>query len=551
MINHTDAARLREELVLLSESFKGHLAEMMDVVQSCQEVIGGSTEWTERSSAALQKLAAIAHRLGGSAGNFGYPSISQAALPLNSLLSGIRRSHTAPTPEQRNQITTFVRALVKTWETSEVEPISLFEEDILEPETNNPRLVYLVEKDPRLADFIVQQLAQFDYAVKILNGTAEIEVAVSKTRPAAIITNFLLPEGDWNPERMGELTKDIPIIFLTNRADISARLTAVRAGCAAYLVKPMGIHDLVDSLDRLTQGTSNKSANKPYRILIVDDDRYLAESYALTLKLAGMEASVLTEPLKILDVIADYLPDLILMDIYMPECNGIDLAQVVRQHRAYLSIPIVFLSVENNLDRQLAARRLGGDDFLMKPIEPNHLAGAVLSRAERARDLRTVMESDSLTGLLNHVIIKERLAVEVKRAHRQGTPLTFALIDLDHFKAINDRYGHLAGDRVIKALASLLTRRLRDTDIVGRYGGEEFAVILTETGIDPAVKVMNEVRRSFALLQHSSGEQDFCVTLSCGLASLAGNGDSTDLIATADKALYAAKTAGRNRVVRV
>jgi diguanylate cyclase (GGDEF)-like protein len=317
-----------------------------------------------------------------------------------------------------------------------------------------------------------------------------------------------------------------------------------------YLFKPVETHDLVDWLDRLTQGISSKPLSKPYRILIVDDDRYLAESYALILQLAGMEARVLTEPLKILDIIADYHPDLILMDIYMPECNGIDLAQVVRQHRTYLSIPIVFLSVENNVERQLAAKRLGGDDFLTKPIEPSHLISAVLSRAERARDLRTVMESDSLTGLLNHVVIKERLAIELKRAHRQGTPLTFALIDLDHFKAINDDHGHLTGDRVIKALASLLNRRLRDTDIIGRYGGEEFAVILTETETESAVKVMNEIRKSFALLRHSSGEQEFSVTLSCGVAGLTDKTNSRELIAAADGALYAAKAAGRNRVVK-
>lgn len=549
MINHTDAATLKQELAELSASFKGELAGMMATVQACGEQIRAAAGWTEQSAVALETLTALIHRISGSAGNFGYRDISQAAIPLNSLLSSIRRSQRPPEPEQRDQIDTFLRVLIKTWQTSEAEPL-LFEDPALEQDINT-HLIYLVEKDAQLAHFIAQQLAQFDYVVEIFTTATGLAAAIGKARPAAVITNLVLPEGNWfSAEKMGEFIDEIPLIFLTSHADISARLAAARAGCAAYLVKPVEIHDLVDWLDRLTQGISSKPLNKPYRILIVDDDRYLAESYALILQLAGMEARVLTEPLKILDIIADYSPDLILMDIYMPDCNGIDLAQVVRQHRTYLSIPIVFLSVENNVERQLAAKRLGGDDFLTKPIEPNHLIGAVLSRAERARDLRMVMESDSLTGLLNHVVIKERLAIELKRAHRQGTPLTFALIDLDHFKAINDDHGHLTGDRVIKALASLLNRRLRDTDIIGRYGGEEFAVILTETETDAAIKVMNEIRKSFALLCHSSGEQEFNVTLSCGVAGLTDKINSRELIAAADEALYAAKAAGRNRVVK-
>lgn len=550
MINHTDAASLKQELTWLSESFKGELAEMMNDIQSYREQIKTGTEWTEQSAIALESLATLIHRISGSAGNFGYRDISQAAIPLNSLLSSIRRSQRPPEPEQRDQIDAFLRTLIKIWKTSEAEPLSLFEGDVVDQDTNT-YLIYLIEKDVHLAHFIAQQLAQFDYVVEIFATTTELSAAIGRARPAAIISNLELSEGDWvSAETMGEYLDGIPLIFLTSHGDIRARLTAVRAGCAAYLVKPVEIHDLVDWLDRLTQGPSSKPLSRPYRILIVDDDRYLAESYALILQLAGMEARVLTEPLKILDLIADYHPDLILMDIYMPECSGIDLAQVIRQYRAYLSIPIVFLSVENNIEQQLAAKRLGGDDFFTKPIEPNHLVSAVSSRAERARDLRMVMESDSLTGLLNHVVIKERLVIELKRAYRQGTPLTFALIDLDHFKDINDDYGHLTGDRVIKALASLLTRRLRETDIIGRYGGEEFAVILTETDVYSAIKVMNEVRKSFALLRHSSGEQEFSVTLSCGVAGFTSKTNSSELIAAADRALYAAKAAGRNRVVK-
>jgi len=142
----------------------------------------------------------------------------------------------------------------------------------------------------------------------------------------------------------------------------------------------------------------------------------------------------------------EFTPDLILIDLYMPECNGTDLAKVIRQLDAFVSIPIVFLSAESNLDKQLFAMGLGGDDFLTKPIQSQHLISSVTSRIRRSRMLRSFMVRDSLTGLLNHTAIKDLLDGEVAGAIRQKKPLSFAMIDIDHFKQINDSYGRCRQD---------------------------------------------------------------------------------------------------------
>jgi diguanylate cyclase (GGDEF)-like protein len=220
---------------------------------------------------------------------------------------------------------------------------------------------------------------------------------------------------------------------------------------------------------------------------------------------------------------------------------------VLRQQEAYVSLPLVFLSSEQQLERQLHALSLGAEDFLAKPVSPAHLISIVTTRALRGRHLRNLLVRDSLTGLLNHVHLKEKLSLEAARAARVAGPLSFAMLDLDHFKAINDTHGHASGDRVIKNLARVLQHRLRKTDVIGRWGGEEFAVILPDTPLPLALEVMDDIRARFAQMPQELGRQAVHVTLSCGLAAFPEFEDVLGLVDAADHALYAAKRLGRNR----
>jgi diguanylate cyclase (GGDEF)-like protein len=262
-----------------------------------------------------------------------------------------------------------------------------------------------------------------------------------------------------------------------------------------------------------------------------------------------METAVVTNPMDILESLSEFRPELILMDVYMPGCSGMEVAKIIRQKDAFVSTPIVFLSAETDIEKQLAAMSLGGDDFLTKPILPWHLVSAVTARIERHRILRSFMIRDSLTGLLNHTKTKEQLDIEVAHAERRHSDLSFAMIDLDHFKSVNDTYGHVTGDKVLKSLSRLLRQRLRKTDIVGRYGGEEFGLVLVDMNGDTAVRILDEIREDFAKIRHYSREADFSVTFSCGVAAFPRYRTRSRLNEAADKALYEAKRRGRNRVV--
>ncbi|WP_142848654.1 diguanylate cyclase [Telmatospirillum sp. J64-1] len=540
-----DAAWRSGEYDDLRTAAQDMIAEMVETITSLWDVVDNADSWSPDMGACIDSLFSAAHCLTGTSGTVGCTQIHQTSAPLESALRQLRNERSLPSPEARAQISLWISELRDIWYKGDASIMLPAKpgKGAEAPPSSDRRVVLLIGKDADPA--LNRQLTLFGYDVRACPSGAEALAKLAEIKPCAAVMD-MGQGGTWDYAlaELKQIAGTVPTIAVAAPGGIGDRLTAVRAGCQAYLTKPVDGDDLVQCLDGLTRGDQNI----PYRVLIVDDDPVLARSFSLTLRGVGMEVDVLCQPFGILDKLAEFRPDLVLMDVYMPGCTGIELAQVVRQHKEHLGLPIVFLSVEKDLDMGLTAKTLVGDEFLNKPIAPSHLAAHVTSRIRRARQLRAVMDCDSLTGLLNHVRIKDRLSAEIARARRQNTLLSFALIDLDHFKQVNDRLGHLAGDRVIKALSTMLTRRLRASDVIGRYGGEEFAVILPDTPPDRAMEVLDRLRESFGSLHHGSEESGFKVTLSCGVAHWNSGLDVEGFIHAADTALYAAKRSGRNRV---
>ncbi len=236
------------------------------------------------------------------------------------------------------------------------------------------------------------------------------------------------------------------------------------------------------------------------------------------------------------------------MDFQLDDCNGIELTRVIRQDPLFANLPIVFLSAEEGWSEQQQAMQNGSDGFLKKPIADADLIRAVSVRIERFRTLRALISQDSLTGLLDHISFKLRLETELDRSRRNGRPLSVALVDIDHFKKVNDTHGHPVGDRVIKSIAHLLHKRLRKSDIVGRYGGEEFIVAMPDTTQSCALELIDGLREQFGHLHYASSNGDFACTFSAGVASCPPLRSVEDIVTSADQALYEAKRSGRNRV---
>lgn len=500
----------------------------------------------------LADLRRLAHGMAGSGGAFGYASVSTAARALEVFVQALLDAHAFPGGDQQDEMDLLLRDLADAVLKPDADAPKLFgagaEVHPVAPSAG--KLVYLVEDDQALAEQLAYQMSYFGYEVRVLSCPDQLTDALKTVRPIALVMDVGFPSGnDAGPQTLAALRATgqalPPVLFISSRTDLAARLEVVRAGGVAYFPKPVEIGGLVDTLDGLVTAPEGE----PCRILIVDDSVSLATLYTHVLQQAGMTAKAATDPMTILDVLNDFSPELILMDMYMPGCTGEELARVIRQQEAYVGVPIVFLSAETDEERQLAALTLGGDEFLTKPIRPHHLVTAVRARVRRYRTLRSFMERDSLTGLFNHTRIKEQLDIELSRAQRQDRPLAFVMVDIDHFKRVNDTYGHGTGDRVIKSLARLLKQRLRKSDYVGRYGGEEFAVILTDTDGENALRIVDQIRQDFLKIAHLSGKVSFVVTLSAGVAAFPQLKEVGGLVTAADQALYQAKGQGRDRVV--
>jgi diguanylate cyclase (GGDEF)-like protein len=412
------------------------------------------------------------------------------------------------------------------------------------------QLVYFVSSDQQYGNFLAQQINHFGYSVQNMQSLGGLHNALAEHASVAAIID-LSPSGLSNPadEILAELKakwqSSIQLIFISDFDEQEYRLEAIRAGGVAFFSKPVDIVNLVDTLDSL----QISQTIQPYRVLIVEDQQAIANYYQMVLKLGGMDAEIITDSNRFLAKLNDYHPDLILMDLYMPDVTGLELAKLVRQMNEFVSIPIVFLSSEENFDRRMEAMRLGGDDFLTKPIKSTHLVGLVRSRLERLYTLRQYMVRDSLTSLINHTTFRGMLAQEVSRCRRQENRLALAMLDLDHFKKTNDTYGHAVGDTILKSLSRLLKQRLRKSDIIGRYGGEEFVALLLDVDASQAYDVMEEIRLHFSEVEHHpTPKGGVYVTFSCGIATFPEFNTAKQLSDAADRALYAAKHAGRNRI---
>ena len=328
--------------------------------------------------------------------------------------------------------------------------------------------------------------------------------------------------------------------------DFESLRSALGAGCDCCFDSATPLAALMARILDL----SRKEQEEPYRALVVEDSLSASTSIQRTLAMIDVETLVISRPQGVLEHLAQFQPDLILMDMAMPGCTGIEAARVIRQHPEFLSIPIVYLSGDANISMQVEALRLGGDHFLTKPYNPVVLNAVVQSKIERYRILRRAMQRDGLTGLYNHSSVKEKLAAALQQAADAQQPLSVVMIDIDHFKDINDSYGHPMGDQVIRNLAWFVRQHLRHTDLIGRYGGEEFLVVLPSADARQAVALLDRIRRDFGQIKHPFNETWCRATVSVGITELHEGATAELLIKQADEALYAAKRAGRNRVVQ-
>lgn len=545
---------LRGKIALLREKFIEQLPERAEQAIHHYAMLRANPD--DRDSA--ENLHRFLHSIKGTGNSFGFKELGSIAATGEHLAARLLETPVNVSAEFWDQLSEVLSNIYLSTETLlKLGASASHEHDALrfelapvdDSEADGGRLIYICDDDHLQVQQLGTQLHCFGYLTVTFTDPAELRTAMLAKRPSAVIMDINFPGGVSGTDVIGaianEMDNPVPAIFLSARDDFEARLNAIKARGEAYFRKPVKALDIVITLDELTV----QKKPEPYRVLVVDDEPAIAAYHSLILQEAHMITYQVHKPERVLEILKEFRPDLVLMDMYMPGCNGQELAKLVRQVPDHFGLPIVFLSSETDKRKQFSAMRVGAEGFLTKPIKPEDLVTAVAIRAERMRALRTLMARDSLTGLFNHSTTTQLLEKAIANSSRQNEPLCFAMIDVDRFKSVNDTYGHPLGDQVLLALARVLQQRLRNSDIVGRYGGEEFAVILHEDTLESATRIINQLREDFAKVRFHVGDSEFSCTFSAGVADFPRFGRIESLRDAADRALYQAKNQGRNRVV--
>jgi diguanylate cyclase (GGDEF)-like protein len=500
-------------------------------------------------TATLSELRKEFHNLSGLGTTYGFPRVTRLGLRGEAACNTLRSAGATPLAEDLDACRKILDELREQFTAAESDRGPEAHTDIGTPKRPD---ILIVQDDPEFLEAVSQFGEKDGLQMRAVSNHAQAVSEINRQMPDGALVDVDLPDG--SGYELVEYLRGLPggesaaVLILGGRTGFLDRVEAIHCGADGCFQKPVDWEALSRRLHQLLE----RSRGEPPHVLSVEDDPEQAAYLRTVLELAGYEVRTISDPRQFEAALISFHPDLVLMDILLPEVSGYDLAQYLRQDERYATLPVLFLSTEEELQVRIRAIKAGGDEHLVKPVTPALLLSTVAARIERARFVKDLLDRDGLTRLLTHTAFLERARAVLARAQRQRVESSaLVMLDLDHFKAVNDCYGHPVGDRVLASLSSLLRRRLRQSDIIGRLGGEEFAVILEDMAGEDAARLMERILRDFSELEHrASNGATFRATFSAGVAAL--EPAVTDLnrwLASADAALYAAKAAGRNRIV--
>lgn len=498
----------------------------------------------QREFALLPDVISKAHQLAGSCGSFELHFLGRLArqIEVNALL--IR-----DTPDSDIALFNLCEAIHNFIEEFNTDP-SVALQPLNKTHTPSKLIptVWFVLPDCEFRSALELQLIAFDFTVRSFSSYADCNRALKESMPGLLFCETTLEDDSlFSQHELLEcvVQNKTKLMLCSEKDDFQTRAQAVRHQAQAFFVGQLDSTRVLQRIIRLFDDLNLQDK----KVSILDDDLLLAEHYSWILGAAGIEVQIIESAEHIVSDLLSFKPDLLLLDMHMPDYSGSEVSGIIRQYDQLSSLHITFLSAERDIQRQLQALSFGADDFLTKPISNQHLVSAVKLRLARNRDIKSLIERDSLTGLVRHGSIKDAVYAEFEKMKRNGKHFCVAMVDLDHFKSVNDSHGHAIGDVVISTIATLLQKRLRRSDRAGRYGGEEFLVVLPDCSASNAKRLLESLLDSFKSIQFSGADSQFSCTFSAGLVCSSSEFVGADaLIEAADQALYQAKHNGRNQV---
>ena len=442
--------------------------------------------------------------------------------------------------------------------------------------------ILIVDDESRNIKLLSAQLRVAGYQVISANNGIDALLQAEQHHPDLILLDVMMPgmDGFEVTRRLkgNSITEHIPVVLITALEGSDNRIRGLDAGADEFLSKPVNRAELLArvralyrmkvmqdelrhrrNLEQHIAQQDTSPAEEKSMVLVVEDDPKIAQQFELILQKAGYLVEVAASCQQAQTYIGQVLPDMVILDIMLPDQNGLELLDELKSRSDTQDIPVLVVTSYQDLEIKIDSLNRGADDFLAKPVDVIELGARVRACLRRNRANKSLRQNinrlvndnitDRLTGAYNrHYLdadLRQRFALIKRDPERY---FCIIMIDIDHFKAFNDDFGHLAGDAILRKFSSLLENIARETDVVCRYGGEEFCVVLPECDLQNAELIAQRMRQGVA--GHSfEGIQGRAVTASFGVARVsAEDRDVFTLLDRADKALYRAKQDGRNRV---
>ncbi len=452
-------------------------------------------------------------------------------------------------------------------------------------------LILVVDDVPANVKLLEAKLVGEYYDVITAKDGFEAITQAKKHKPDLILLDVMMPGMD-GFTACRKLKEDIevshiPVVMVTALNEISDRVNGLEAGADDFITKPINdtalfarvrslvrIKVLLDELrlrekTGLQMGVLGENENifasdvSGSHVLVIDDDVVQANRIEETLK-ENYRVTLVTEVEHAKEEVAKHAPtlDLVIVSTQLMDSDGLRLASQIKNFEELRHVPIVMMVDEDDTPLMLKGLELGINDYLIVPVDTNEMKARVKTQIRRKKYQEALKESyqasvsmaitDQLTGLYNRHYLNAHLQNMVNQAMANRKPLSAMMLDLDHFKSVNDTYGHDVGDEVLVQLSLLIASSTRSADTAARHGGEEFIVLMPETDVVAAYEISERMRTKIEAYPFAISHADKIIhkTISIGFATLKLDGDSAhDLLKRADVALYDAKNSGRNKVL--
>lgn len=501
----------------------------------------------------LRDLQRQFHWLAGSGSIYGFPQITKLGTHGEEFCDKLLRNGRGLTRSDWDKCKALLDALRVTFSGDDDPQKQTIEKPLPKSEHDGIEVMF-VDPEQNHFLFLAKLLEEQGMVIRHLKTAVNALESCSQKMPRACLIS--LPLSDASGYELVERIRILPggqetvIFFVGAKSGFLDKVQAIHCGADGFFQMPVDW----ESVEKRLKYLLDRGKAQNFRVLSVEDDPDQAYFIRAVLESAGYQVHHIPDPMQFEEALLSFNPDLVLLDILLPGMTGYELARYLRQDERWATMPILFLTTQNQLEAHIESARAGADDHLVKPIAPALLLSAVASRLERARFLKNLLHRDGLTRLLTHTAFMEQAQAVVAQCKRNQNRLaSLMLIDLDKFKQVNERFGYAAGDKVLISLSAVLRQRLRSSDVLGRFGGEEVAIIVEDLEEYDAVNLAQRLLHDFANVEHRAPDGTvFHMTFSAGVAMLDPKVmDVERWRKHAEQALKAAKNNGRNCVMKI